>query len=76
MRTLYRQSNWRIVVGNREHEIPHFHVIFNDGSPCAIAITTLTVLAGRMLPKRVEAAIEWASAHKDLLMNTWEEMNP
>ena len=76
MRTIHREGQWRIAIGSREHGIPHFHVIFSNGIACAVSIEHSKVIAGKVLPKKVAEAIEWAGRHQDLLMQVWKEMNP
>lgn len=76
VRTVHRSGRWRIVVGAREHGEPHFHVWFSDGSDCAVSIARLKVLAGRVFPKDLQPALDWAGDHKAELMAVWEAMNP
>jgi len=76
MRTIHRQAGWRVAIAARDHGIPHFHVIFSDGTSCAVSIDTLKVLAGAVLPRKVAPAIEWAEDQKATLLKVWKEMNP
>lgn len=53
-----------------EHNPPHFHVYYNSYS-ASIAIETLELQAGK-LPKRAYALVlEWASEHRQELMDNW-----
>jgi hypothetical protein len=54
----------------KDHSPPHFHVKYGDYK-AAIAINGLGLLEGD-LPSRIHGyVIEWASMHKQELMNDW-----
>lgn len=54
----------------QDHNPPHFHAEY-QGMKAEYNIRTLDLLAGS-LPKRANAMVlEWASEHKDELMNNW-----
>jgi len=54
----------------REHQPPHFHAIYGD-EEALIAIDTLAVIAGRLSPRAIGLVSEWASLHKDELLEDW-----
>jgi Domain of unknown function (DUF4160) len=55
----------------REHAPPHFHAIYGE-SEATVSIETAEVLEGR-LPRRARSMVsEWATAHRDELLHTWE----
>jgi len=66
----------RLVVGGREHGIPHFHIKIPGGGDCAVSIATLEILAGRALPRTIQPALDWARKNKEKLLRIWQEMNP
>lgn len=54
-----------------DHNPPHFHAEYQD-MKAEYDIRTLDVLVGN-LPKRAHALVlEWASQHKDELMENWQ----
>jgi len=70
-----RFRNCRLTIYPDEHGVPHFHLEFTDGDRCAIAIETLTVLAGSVTPeKKIAEAISWASMNRPLLLEKWKEI--
>ena len=56
----------------QDHNPPHFHAEY-QGMKAEYDIRTLDILAGR-LPKRANVLVlEWASEHKDELVNNWKK---
>ena len=53
-----------------DHNPPHFHVIYNEYD-AEIEIKTLAVLGGKLPPRVLGLAMEWAELHKDELMDNW-----
>ena len=54
-----------------EHNPPHFHAIYQEDT-AEYDINTLTIIRGR-LPSRAHAMVlEWASLHRDELMEDWK----
>ena len=54
----------------RDHNPPHFHVRYNEYK-AAISINDLAVLDGRLPSKVLGLVIEWASLHKEELLEDW-----
>lgn len=55
----------------REHNPPHFHVIYGDYMG-AFEITTLRMMEGD-LPEKAQAMVrEWAAQYKEELLKIWE----
>lgn len=54
----------------KEHNPPHFHVRYNEHR-AAISINDLALLEGKLPPKVLSLVIEWASMHKDELIEDW-----
>ena len=53
-----------------DHNPPHFHAIYQD-STAEYDINTLNVLRGK-LPAKVHAMVlEWASLHREELLEDW-----
>jgi len=56
----------------QDHNPPHFHAEY-QGMKAEYDIRSLDILAGR-LPKRANVLVlEWASEHKDELVNNWKK---
>ena len=54
----------------REHQPPHFHAIYG-GEEALVSIENLSVIAGRMSPRAIGLVMEWASIHREELLNCW-----
>jgi hypothetical protein len=54
-----------------EHNPPHFHAKYNEFK-AAIRIVDLALMNGTLPPKALGLVVEWASVHKDELMQNWE----
>ena len=54
----------------KDHNPPHFHVLYNEYD-AEIEIKTLSVLDGKLPPRILGLALEWAELHKDELMEDW-----
>jgi len=61
-----------------EHNPPHFHARYGEFK-AAIKIEDFSVLEGKLPPRALGLVIEWASLHKDELLQDWElarQQNP
>jgi hypothetical protein len=54
----------------KDHNPPHFHVLYNEYD-AEIEIQNLTVLEGKLPPRVLGLVMEWAELHKEELMNDW-----
>lgn len=54
----------------RDHNPPHFHVRYNQYK-AIISIKDLAILDGELPPKVLGLVIEWASIHKQELVEDW-----
>ena len=54
-----------------DHQPPHFHVRY-AGHRVQIAIDPLALLAGRLPPRGLAMAMEWAAQHQQELRENWE----
>jgi hypothetical protein len=57
-----------------DHAPPHFHVL-GPRTDVQIRIDTLQIMRGRISRSDLIEAIEWATAHPDMLVNKWRELN-
>jgi hypothetical protein len=53
-----------------DHAPPHFHARYGDEN-VAIEIATLTVIAGKLIPRALGLVMEWAAEHRDELLGDW-----
>jgi hypothetical protein len=60
-----------IAVFYDDHNPPHIHARYG-GQKVAIEIKTLRVLEGEIPPRALGLVMEWASLHKDELIQDWE----
>ena len=54
-----------------DHDPPHFHA-FYGGEQALIDIDTLSVFAGRLSPRAIGLVIEWATLHRQELLDAWQ----
>ncbi|MCW5921068.1 MAG: DUF4160 domain-containing protein [Saprospiraceae bacterium] len=55
-----------------DHNPPHFHAQYGEDE-CLIEINTLTVIEGKIPSRALGMVIEWATLHKEELMENWEK---
>lgn len=55
-----------------DHNPPHFHAEY-QGEMAEYDIRTLDVLAGKITNRSHALVLEWASQHKEELMNNWRK---
>ena len=60
-----------ILMYYNDHPPPHFHVRYG-AKKALVGIESLTVLEGKLPPRALGLVIEWASSHKDELLDDWE----
>ena len=61
----------RMYFQQAEHNPPHFQALYGEDM-AEIVIRTGEVLEGHLPPKALAMVREWASIHKDELLNMWE----
>lgn len=54
-----------------DHDPPHFHVRYGDHQ-ALVAISDLRILAGGLPPRALGLVVEWASLHREGLLENWE----
>ena len=54
-----------------DHAPPHFHAEYEEFK-AVIEIRTMVVISGRLPPRALGMIIEWASQHRDELIELWE----
>lgn len=54
-----------------DHQPPHFHAYYGDHE-VQVDIRSLGVLNGRFPPRAFSLVIEWASIHREELLENWE----
>ncbi|MDD4930369.1 MAG: DUF4160 domain-containing protein [Gallionella sp.] len=58
----------------REHNPPHFHVEYNEFK-ASLNIESLGVVDGKLPPKVLSLAVEWAGMHQAELMENWDALH-
>ena len=53
-----------------DHAPPHFHALYGEHE-ALINITTLEMLRGSLPRRALALVLEWASVHRDELMEDW-----
>ena len=53
-----------------DHNPPHFHASYGEYE-ALIEIHTLSVFAGSLPPRALGLVIEWATLHRDELLDNW-----
>lgn len=56
-----------------DHVPPHFHAEYAEFS-AQITIMDLGILEGYLPPKALGLVVEWASMHREELMDNWENL--
>ena len=57
----------------QDHNPPHFHAFYND-SKALFSIDPLEMVEGNLPPRMHGVVIEWASMHKDELLDNWNKL--
>ena len=57
----------------QDHNPPHFHAFYND-SKALFSIDPLEMVEGNLPPRIHGVVIEWASMHKDELLDNWNKL--
>jgi len=53
-----------------DHDPPHFHAFYGD-DVALVDIATLSVFAGGLPPRALGLVIEWATLHRQELLDDW-----
>ncbi len=54
----------------REHGVPHFHALYGEHE-ASIAIESMQVLRGYLPPRALRLVKQWASIHREELLQNW-----
>ena len=65
----------KIYIYLRDHNPPHFHVIYAEYEEL-IDIRTMTTYAGGIPSKQRKKVIKWAEENEDYINEKWAEYNP
>ena len=78
MTTAHAENDWKIRIhGGEEHEVPHVHIIFRDGSRVSVSLESFAVLAGGVKPsRRIVPAMAWILEHQGELIAEYRRLNP
>ncbi len=61
-----------VFMNYREHEPPHFHVVYQD-QEISVEIKT-GIVEGKMSKRALRMVFEWAELHHDELLENWERV--
>jgi Domain of unknown function (DUF4160) len=64
-----------IVMYFDDHNPPHFHIRGTDRREAQVSIETLTVMNGKVDPRAMTEALDWARGNRQLLKDTWHDFN-
>ena len=56
-----------------EHNPPHFHAFYGEFT-AEIGVNDLNVLVGKLPSRVLGLVIEWASLHKEELLDNWKKI--
>ena len=65
----------KIYVYSRDHNPPHFHVIYAEHEEL-IEITGLETYIGSIPKTQRKKVIKWASENQEFIMTQWNNLNP
>lgn len=54
-----------------DHAPPHFHAVYGEHK-ARIDVHTLVIIGGYLPPRVLGMVVEWASQHRDELLDLWE----
>jgi len=57
-----------------DHAPPHFHAYYGD-EEAEIGIMPVALVSGRLPPRALSLAVEWAVQHDKELMDNWERLH-
>ena len=61
-----------VFMNYREHEPPHFHVLYQDQE---ISVEILTgIIEGKMSKRALRMVFEWSELHYNELLDNWERV--
>ena len=63
-----------IILPDKNHERPHFHIHYKTEHAASYAIDTLELLAGDMPKKYEKPVLQWASRKQKSLQLTWNDL--
>lgn len=74
MPTIVRIGNVLIRIFADDHNPPHFHVITPDHE-VIVLISDLSIMAGTIDRRSLDAALEWAASNRKVLEDEWNRLN-
>lgn len=74
MPTIARIGNILIRIFADDHNPPHFHVVTPEHE-VIVLIADLSVQAGTIDRRSLDAALEWAASNRKVLEDEWNRLN-
>jgi len=75
MPTIVVIENLKIQIFADAHNPPHFHAVTPDRE-ALIRLSDLSILAGSLSGRELNAAVQWAESHQKELADEWQRLNP
>ena len=76
MPLIKRFPQCRVVINDRDHNPPHFHVRMNDGREIWVKIDDLEIIHGKIAAREIADVLEWAGGNQRFLHDKFEELQP
>jgi hypothetical protein len=57
-----------------DHQPPHFHALY-AGAEAQIRIEPVGLLSGKLPPRALALAVEWAILHQEELLENWRRLH-
>lgn len=74
MPVVARFSHCRVRINAKDHPLPHFHVLLNDGREAWVTIAELKIVYGKVVAREVADVLAWAEDNCAMLAATFEEL--
>lgn len=74
MPVIKRFATYRIRINAKDHPPPHFHVLLNDGRETWVRIDTVQIIYGRVAPREIADALNWARENREMLTEIFKEL--
>jgi hypothetical protein len=74
MPTIVKLGNIAIRMFADDHNPPHFHIVTPEHQ-ALVDIASLSLIAGAMDRRSLDAALAWARDNRELLEQEWERLN-
>lgn len=74
MPVIARFSHCRVRINAKDHPLPHFHVLLNDGREAWVTIAELKIVHGKVAVREISEVLAWAKENQTMLAIKFEEL--